>query len=83
VRPGKTSAILHSVNYASKSGVAEGEPTLFVRIIPGIMYLGAVLLECSGGKAMKSFWKRRLATDGYVDSRQQRERCASYLGGIL
>jgi hypothetical protein len=37
VRPGKASDILHSVNYASKSGEAEGEPTVFVRIIRGIM----------------------------------------------
>ena len=31
------------VNYANKLGEAEGEPTLFVRIIPCIMYLDAGL----------------------------------------
>ncbi len=37
LRPCKTSDILHSANYANKRGEAEGEPTLFVRIIPSIM----------------------------------------------
>jgi hypothetical protein len=36
-----------------------------------------------GGKAMKSYGKRRLATNDYWDSRQGRERCASFLGSIL
>jgi hypothetical protein len=43
MRPSKTSAILHSANYANKKGEAVGEPIVFVRIIPGIMYLGAGL----------------------------------------
>jgi hypothetical protein len=43
MRHGKTSAILYNANYANKRGEAEGETIVFVRIIQGIMFIGAGL----------------------------------------